>query len=471
MSQNLLKNRYRIIETLGVGGFGETFLAEDTQMPSGRKCAIKQLKPINNDPKIYQTVQERFGREAAILEKLSQGSDRIPELYAYFEEDGQFYLVQEWIDGKTLFDQVQEHGIMGENQVKNILGNILMVLDFIHSQGMIHRDIKPDNIIWRDRDKIPVLIDFGAVKETMGTALNSQGKPISSMLVGTPGFMASEQATGNPLFNSDIFSLGMTAIYLLTGKIPQELQRDGNNNEFIWRYYAPTISAKFAKIIDKAIRFHPSDRYATAQEMLIDLQIKVNKIGQTERSLPPRTIVSKKDRTNLSFKQKLISNWQSLQDWHKATIIGVVAGAIVGLGFSLIYHTDNSEKNTENQSLSGNETTENQENMPINCQGLPIPNKAFYFLIDSAFNDPNSAQRKCKNLTESGYKNTGFLASQTYTNLPDSDNPYKVYIDLFEDKATCEKELITYRKKQPKAYCALASKRIENQKNPAPPKK
>ncbi|MEL7241738.1 MAG: serine/threonine-protein kinase, partial [Cyanobacteria bacterium J06573_2] len=218
----LLNNRYQIIRTLGSGGFGETVLAEDTQMPSRRPCVIKQLRPIQDNPRVYQLVRERFGREAAILEELGNGSSQIPMLYAYFSDNGQFYLVQEYIEGKTLTQVVQEKGLMDENSVKQILTSILPVLEYVHSKGIVHRDIKPENIL-TDADGKPVLIDFGAVKETLSTLLTPSGNATKSIVIGTPGFMATEQSVGRPMFASDIYSLGMTAIFLLTGKMPQEL--------------------------------------------------------------------------------------------------------------------------------------------------------------------------------------------------------------------------------------------------------
>src|SRR6476469_2738642 len=161
MTAALLNNRYRIIRALGTGGFGETFLAEDTHTPSRRTCVIKQLKPISKNPEVTRLVQERFGREAAILEQLGEGNAQIPRLYAYFAEQEQFYLVQEWVQGVTLTELVQQQGILEESSVKQILASLLAVLDYLHARGIIHRDIKPSNIILRQKDNKPVLIDFG----------------------------------------------------------------------------------------------------------------------------------------------------------------------------------------------------------------------------------------------------------------------------------------------------------------------
>ncbi|WP_081980778.1 serine/threonine-protein kinase [Neosynechococcus sphagnicola] len=272
MMQELLNNRYRVLQILGRGGFGETYLAEDTQMPSQRRCVIKQLKPVTTNDQIYQLVKERFQREAAILEELGDGHPQIPRLYAYFTEIGQFYMVQEWIQGQTLNQRLQSQGLLSETEVRTILIHLLPVLEYVHSKGIVHRDIKPDNIMVRQRDGKPVLIDFGAVKETMGTVLNSQGNTTSSIVVGTPGYMPSEQTAGRPLFASDLYSLGLTAIYLLTGKVPQALETDPRTGELLWRRYGDHLNPELADILDRAIQSHPRDRYATAAEMLAALQ-------------------------------------------------------------------------------------------------------------------------------------------------------------------------------------------------------
>lgn len=267
----LLSNRYCLIRELGVGGFGKTFLAEDTHMPSRRCCVIKQLKPITNNPQIYQLIQERFQREAAILEELGGKSDQIPKLYGYFSEAGQFYLVQEWIEGKTLSHKVQHEGLCSESLVKEILENILPVLDYVHSKRIVHRDIKPDNIILRDWDSKPVLIDFGAVRETMAT-LVSQTNNTKSIVIGTPGFMPSEQASGRPVYASDLYSLGLTAIYLLTGKLPQQLETEPQTGEIIWQQYATSVSSQLRAVLERVIQPQARDRYPTAKAMLDAMQ-------------------------------------------------------------------------------------------------------------------------------------------------------------------------------------------------------
>ncbi|MDY7048799.1 MAG: protein kinase [Microcystis panniformis WG22] len=284
----MLNNRYEILKTLGRGGFGETFLAIDTRMPSRRKCVIKQLKPDEATTGTAPTsdwFQERFQREAAILEELGQNNQQIPQLYEYFSEGENFFFVQEWIEGITLSEKHQQEGNLSEAEVEKILRELLPVLDYIHGRGIIHRDIKPDNIILRASDGKPVLIDFGIFKEVNN--INGGSKTVS---LGTPGYMASEQAAGHPVRSSDLYSLGLTAIFLLTGKTPQSLTSDPNTSEILWRKDAPSLHSNLAAVIDRAVRFHPRDRFTSAQEMLTGLPVSSQptvSVNQSTTTTPP----------------------------------------------------------------------------------------------------------------------------------------------------------------------------------------
>lgn len=390
MTLTLLDNRYQLIRELNSGGFGETFLAEDTHMPSGRKCVIKQLKPIQNEPQVYQLVQDRFKREAAILEDLGNGNSQIPSLYAYFESAGQFYLVQEWIQGETLAGKVQQQGLLSESYVKQILIDILPVLDYVHSKKIIHRDIKPDNIILRQQDGKPILIDFGAVKETMGTVVNSTGSTSRSIVIGTPGFMPSEQSAGRPVYATDLYSLGLTAIYLLTGKLPQELETDYHTGELLWRDRALNVSPTLAVILDKTIQSHPRDRFSSATEMLQALHSNTIINPQQHQHSPPNngyyqptqispppvspayhtpTVVSPPPPVQGYYQQPVTPPTNAgMADWKKAVIIGGVVGAAVLIG---LVATRPQTTSTSSNSTSNSTVQSGNANSPNSSQPIP----------------------------------------------------------------------------------------------------
>ena len=273
MASSLLNNRYQILETLGQGGFGSTYLAEDTHLPSRRRCVIKQLKLMAQTEAKQTIIRERFEREAAVLETLGQQQPQIPELHAYFCEAGEFYLVQEWIQGETLTQHVQRHGLWDSVTVQHLLQQILPVLDYVHGCYIIHRDIKPDNIILRVPDGLPVLIDFGAVKEAVQS--DSDLPTMSSVVIGTPGFMASEQAAGRPTYSSDLYSLALTSLFLLSGKSPQDIPSDPSSGDLKWREVLAEVGVSLPQsllsVFDRALSFHPRDRFATASQMLAAL--------------------------------------------------------------------------------------------------------------------------------------------------------------------------------------------------------
>ncbi|MEL7329077.1 MAG: tetratricopeptide repeat protein [Cyanobacteria bacterium J06559_1] len=277
----LLNHRYKTIKALAEGGFGKTFLAEDTQMPSRRKCVIKLLKPLSSRPEVAKIVQERFTREAAVLDSVGKRHDQIPTLYAYFVSKGQFYLVQEWIDGEPLY--VAEHKVWPQEKVHKLLLDLLSAIAHIHRLNVIHRDIKPDNIILRKADGLPCLIDFGAVKEVMSTVVSPGGTPKSSIVIGTAGYMPKEQAAGRPTFSSDLYSLAMTAICLLIGKPPAAIPSDSLTGELLWKPLVPDIDPTFAQILSQAVHTYPQQRYTTAADLFSALK----GLASGSATLPP----------------------------------------------------------------------------------------------------------------------------------------------------------------------------------------
>ncbi len=468
LRMNLLNDRYQVIRTLGAGGFGETFLAEDSYMPSKRRCVVKQLRPIQNNPQIYQLVKERFQREAAILEELGGATDQIPTLYAYFEAAGQFYLVQEWVEGDTLTARLQQQGLFSEKAIQELLLNLLPVLEYVHGKYIIHRDIKPDNIIVRHRDGKPVLIDFGAVRESMGTVVNSQGLPTSSIVIGTPGYMSSEQATGRPVYSSDLYSVGMTAIYLLTGRQPQQIEADPQTADIMWRQYAPHLSPMMADILDRAIAYHPRDRFPTARAMLDALQSIASPIPPTQPvfhqppvvTVPPPTVPVSPRPTEPPKTEppKPETNHRN----NGLVMGGLIAGGLIGAAVIISQVLPKPTPTSLNQSTPSATSpaptaSANDTPVPQQTEVNSTQPSAFYFLSDSAYAKLPGANLRVKALYNQGYSQAGSFWLPDYANLS-GQQLYVVYVSQFSDRNSCIDQLKTYGQANPNAYCAFASK-------------
>ncbi|MFK0731006.1 MAG: tetratricopeptide repeat protein [Gloeotrichia echinulata GP01] len=290
MNGQVLSGRYEIVQVLGGGAFGKTFLAKDILRPGHPSCVVKQLTYSSKNPQALQTVGRLFKTEAEILERLGQ-HDQIPRLLAEFEENQEFYLVQQFIDGFPLNQEILPGQPWSEDQVFTLLTEVLEILVFVHSQGVIHRDIKPGNLMRRSSDNKLVLIDFGAVKE-IGNQAGSNSSNIT-IAIGTPGYMPIEQLHGLPQFNSDIYSLGMIAIQAILGIPDNQLStlRTNNNQagEILWRNQVK-VSNSLANVIDKMVKFDHRERYNSATDVLNDLN-KVN-IGVKGKTLNNRSIVA-----------------------------------------------------------------------------------------------------------------------------------------------------------------------------------
>jgi serine/threonine protein kinase/Flp pilus assembly protein TadD len=268
--------RYKILQELGSGGFSKTYLAKDTEIPSHPLCVVKQLQLRFNSPALWQNAKERFIIEANVLKRLGS-HDRIPQLLAHLEEDGEFYLVQEFIDGEEFRREVNRQ-LLDEAQVIHFLHDVLEVLAFVHQQGVIHRDIKPSNLMRRSSDGKMVLIDFGAVKEITTLSYNAQTQTLITKAIGTPGYMPPEQQNGKPVYSSDIYALGWTAIYALTGRSPLDLEDTHTGKPKDWRGFA-SISPQLAAILIQMSHPKLAERYHSVAEVLEDLQ-PLFKIGQ-----------------------------------------------------------------------------------------------------------------------------------------------------------------------------------------------
>ena len=277
MLSKLLQGRYQVVQVLGAGGFCQTYLAQDTSRPSNPICVVKHLKPVSNHSESLPTLRQLFTREAEALKKLSK-YNQVPQLLNYFEDNLEFYLVQEFIEGHPLSAELLPGQRWSESQVVQLLQEVLGILEFVHCHGLIHRDIKPSNLIRRQQDGSLVLIDFGAVKQAWTQVVIAQGQTSAIAIgvpattaIGTPGYMPTEQGRGRPRRNSDIYALGMISIQALTGRVPTQLLDDSDTGEIIWQHQA-TVSAGLASVINKMVRYHFKDRYQSAIEALQALQ-------------------------------------------------------------------------------------------------------------------------------------------------------------------------------------------------------
>ncbi|RCJ18026.1 serine/threonine protein kinase [Nostoc minutum NIES-26] len=306
-SKLLLKERYRAIKPIGQGGFGRTFLAVDEDKPSKPRCVIKQFYPQAQGTNTVQKAVELFNQEAVQLDELGK-HPQIPELLAYFTQDDRQYLVQEFIDGENLAQALAHNGAFSETQIWQLLNDLLSVLQFCHARQIIHRDIKPENIILRESDRKLVLVDFGASKSATSTALNRTGTSI-----GSPEYVAPEQIRGRAIFASDIYSLGVTCINLLTQRSPFD-SYDINNDTWIWQQYLQTpISNQLSRILNKMLESIPMRRYQTVDEILKDLNqhsqvaatlaIAAKPITQSSPTSPPTVVAKSPSQIDLELEE------------------------------------------------------------------------------------------------------------------------------------------------------------------------
>lgn len=256
-----LLQRYRITADLVKNDFSKTYLGEDIGFSSPIPCIIKQF--ISQSEEITQ----RFKRESWSLQQLNQ-HPQIPNLLADFEHEGYYYVVYQFIEGDFLSQRLIDEEIWTEGEVINFLRNILSVLDFVHQNNIIHREINPDNLILRNSDKNIVLIGFAGVK------IITAGEQTVTLNANNQGYISPEQAVGVPRPSSDIYSIGKIALQALTGRHPRRIRKyDINTLNPLWReYISVNITSSFAEIIDKMVCFDCQKRYGSAKEVLQALE-------------------------------------------------------------------------------------------------------------------------------------------------------------------------------------------------------
>lgn len=269
MNEHVLLERYFLMKPLGKGGFAKTYLARDSHH-NDRLCVVKHLTPANDSAKFLATARRLFAAEADVLRRLGCHA-QIPELIDAFESEGEFYLVQAYIDGEPLDRDFQLQDPLSEAEIVELLQQALPILAFIHRQQVIHRDIKPSNLMRRREDGKLVLIDFGAVKE-ITTQAHIAGREEFTVSIGTQGYAPPEQLAGRPRYSSDLYALGMTMIRGLTGRSPTELPENPHTGELLWYDDSLNISSGLMLFLRRLT--HPSiyQRYASAEVALQDLQ-------------------------------------------------------------------------------------------------------------------------------------------------------------------------------------------------------
>ncbi|CAN1212801.1 Protein kinase domain-containing protein [Tumidithrix helvetica PCC 7403] len=283
----ILAGRYQIVNPLGAGGFGQTFLARDNQLPDSPFCVVKQLKPNFANPQDLEIAKHLFEREAKTLHHLGK-HDQIPQLMAHFEQNGEFYLVQEFIEGKSLDLEIGLGRQWRQSEVLSLLRDLLKVLASVHNAQVIHRDIKPANLIRRDRDRKIILIDFGAVKAVGVLALQqNSSRPVSkdTLVLGSPGYMPSEQLSGHPQYSSDIYAVGIICLQALTGLSISEIHKDDNTGELQWQHLAPRTSPRLADLLDTMVRYDYRQRFENAM-------VALKALAAIVKSAAPPTVLS-----------------------------------------------------------------------------------------------------------------------------------------------------------------------------------
>jgi serine/threonine protein kinase len=271
-SQERFCDRYELLRILGRGGFGITFLAKDAYLPGAPLCVIKQLFPNVTNAAAMDRARQRFEQEAKTLSKLGSHAN-VPTLLNYFERDNEFYLVQEYIRGATLNAEVKQFGKFSEEEIKKFLRAFLPILHYVHANHVIHRDIKPPNLIRCQDDGRLVLIDFGAVKDRMINAAVNPHRSALTQFVGTVGFAPPEQTASLPVYSSDIFALGITCLYLLSGKPPLDFEYNLKTREINWQEHI-TVSEHLGTVLSKMIRLSARDRYQSAQDVMRAMELE-----------------------------------------------------------------------------------------------------------------------------------------------------------------------------------------------------
>jgi serine/threonine protein kinase len=345
---NVLGNRYEIIRELGRGGFGRTYLTIDRNK-FGEKCVLKEFAPQVKGHGELQKAKELFEREAGVLYKLNH--PQIPKFRELFRvsshQQESLFLVQDYIEGQTylnlLNQRLQQGRVFSESEVIQFFRQLLPILEYIHSSGVIHRDISPDNIIHRDSDRLPVLIDFGGVKQIAITAVSKYSKAKIETRIGKQGYAPEEQMLrGKVSPASDLYAVATTALTLLTGKQVNEIYSP-SEAKWEWRKHV-NLSPEFGDIIDRLLQHNPQNRYQSAREVLTILPTHIppsappaqpNRQQSAPISQIPTLKVSPKEAPSNSMPTLITRNPQEWQKpaWQVTKVVSTIFVICWGVSF------------------------------------------------------------------------------------------------------------------------------------------
>ncbi len=352
---SLLRGHYRVVKVLSdEGGFGRTYLSEDVDKLN-EWCVVKQFAPKVQETSALKKAIELFKEEAQRLQHLGE-HHQIPALLAYFEQDNYLFLVQQFIDGQNLLQELQRGKTYSESQILELLLDLLPILEFIHDRGVIHRDIKPQNIIRRQSDRRLVLIDFGSAKQLTATVQTKLGTTI-----GSHGYTPIEQMQDGKAYPaSDLFSLGATCFHLLTGIRPAQLwMQQGYGWVNSWQQHWSNshkndvaLNVKLSEVLDKLLKIDIPQRYQSADEVIRDLT--------NQPSLLPPTLLTVSAPTHKLISLKLLKYKFQKRLLLNTTLVLLGLGGVWSLQFiAPLTTTKSSESSDQTKTLKGHSSDVN----------------------------------------------------------------------------------------------------------------
>ncbi len=289
----VLEDRYRIVQQIGQGGFGRTYLCENLTR-FNEPCVLKEFAPQVQGTYALDKAKKLFEREASVLHNLAHPQiPRFRELFELKTGSHGLFLVQDYVAGQTyrylLAARQNQNRLFTEDEVRQLLTDTLPVLEYIHSLGVIHRDIAPDNLMLRSSDNLPVLIDFGGVKQiAVNAEIQATGNTEVPTCLGKVGYAPHEQMQrGTVSANSDLYALAATCLVLLTGKEPTELI-DPQSLTWNWRSII-NLESNLGPLFDKMLQPNPVARFQSAGEVLgaLKQQVPTPKMPITQPPLQP----------------------------------------------------------------------------------------------------------------------------------------------------------------------------------------